>query len=71
MCSEIGVSLARFRLASDRDEIEEKWNELSTYDVGKAELNLIFNFSELISDNKLIGKGILTLSICLFKLATI
>ncbi|XP_046668556.1 TBC1 domain family member 19 isoform X1 [Homalodisca vitripennis] len=33
MCTEIGVSLARFRLASDKDELEEKWNELSTYDI--------------------------------------
>uniref|UniRef100_A0A1B6D6P0 Rab-GAP TBC domain-containing protein n=2 Tax=Clastoptera arizonana TaxID=38151 RepID=A0A1B6D6P0_9HEMI len=33
MCTEIGVSLSRYRLASDRDEMEEKWNELSTYDI--------------------------------------
>jgi len=41
MCNEIGVPLARFRLASDRDELEEKWTELSTYDIGEpqAEIN--------------------------------
>ncbi|RZF48656.1 hypothetical protein LSTR_LSTR010746 [Laodelphax striatellus] len=33
MCTEIGVSLSRFRLASDRDELSDKWNELSTYDI--------------------------------------
>lgn len=35
MCTEIGVSLARFRQASDKDELEEKWSELSTYDIGE------------------------------------
>jgi hypothetical protein len=41
MCNETGVPLARFRLASDRDELEEKWTELSTYDIGEpqAEIN--------------------------------
>jgi hypothetical protein len=36
MCNEIGVPLARFRLASDKDELEEKWTELSTYDIGES-----------------------------------
>jgi hypothetical protein len=36
MCNEIGVPLARFRLASEKDELEEKWSELSTYDVGES-----------------------------------
>lgn len=33
MSNELGVALARFRLASDRDELEDKWTELSTYDI--------------------------------------
>ncbi|XP_066993745.1 TBC1 domain family member 19 [Anabrus simplex] len=33
MCNELGVCLARFRLASDRDDLVEKWTELSTYDI--------------------------------------
>lgn len=35
MCSELGVALARLRLASDKDELIEKWTELSTYDIGE------------------------------------
>lgn len=34
MCTELNVSLSVFRLASDRDEIIEKWNMLSTYNIG-------------------------------------
>jgi hypothetical protein len=41
MCNEIGVPLARFRLASDRDELEEKWTELSTYDIGELQVILV------------------------------
>jgi hypothetical protein len=41
MCNEIGVPLARFRLASDRDELEEKWTELSTYDTGEQRVNVM------------------------------
>lgn len=36
MCTEIGIPLSRFRLASDRDEMLEKWNELSNCDVGMS-----------------------------------
>ncbi|KAG7207128.1 hypothetical protein KM043_001002 [Ampulex compressa] len=32
-CSELNVPLARIRPAVDRDELAEKWDELSTYDV--------------------------------------
>jgi len=34
-CSELNIPLARIRLTTDRDELAEKWNELSTYDIGK------------------------------------
>lgn len=44
MCNEIGVPLARFRLASDRDEFEEKWTELSTYDIGELQIK-VMNFN--------------------------
>jgi hypothetical protein len=43
MCNEIGVPLARFRLASEKDELEDKWTELSTYDVGES-VSLSMNF---------------------------
>jgi len=35
MCNEIGVPLAHCRSASDRDVLEQKWAELSTYDIGE------------------------------------
>ena len=34
-CSELNIPLARIRSTADRDELAEKWNELSTYDIGK------------------------------------
>ena len=34
-CSELNIPLARIRSTTDRDELAEKWNELSTYDMGK------------------------------------
>lgn len=33
MCSELGIQLAKVRVTSDKEEILEKWGELSTYDV--------------------------------------
>ncbi|XP_039278684.1 TBC1 domain family member 19 [Nilaparvata lugens] len=42
MCTEIGVSLSRFRLASDRDELSDKWNELSTYDIDLASYRPVY-----------------------------
>lgn len=35
MCSELNVPLARIRPSADREELGDKWNELSTYDIGK------------------------------------
>jgi hypothetical protein len=34
MCNELNVPLARIRPNSDREELSEKWNELSTCDFG-------------------------------------
>ncbi|KAK7864633.1 hypothetical protein R5R35_012408 [Gryllus longicercus] len=42
MCNEIGVPLARYRLASDRDEILDKWTELSTYDVDLSQYRPVY-----------------------------
>lgn len=41
MCTELGVSLSLFRSASDRNDIVEKWNMLSTYSVGMCCLQLL------------------------------
>lgn len=38
MCNELGIYLAKFRYPNDRDEIAEKWGELSKYDVGKCQI---------------------------------
>lgn len=38
MCIELGISLSVFRVASDRDEILEKWNLLSTYNLGQFDI---------------------------------
>jgi len=35
-CNELNIPLARIRPTSDREELAEKWNELSTYDIGKS-----------------------------------
>ncbi|KDR14568.1 TBC1 domain family member 19 [Zootermopsis nevadensis] len=42
MCNEIGVPLARFRLASEKDDLEEKWTELSTYDVDLSQYRPVY-----------------------------
>lgn len=36
MCGELGVPLARLRQTTDKEELEEKWTELSTYDIGRT-----------------------------------
>lgn len=41
-CSELNIPLARIRPTADREELAEKWNELSTYDIGK----FYFNFTK-------------------------
>lgn len=35
ICNELNIPLARIRPIADRDDLIEKWNELSTYDIGK------------------------------------
>ncbi|XP_063223950.1 TBC1 domain family member 19 isoform X2 [Bacillus rossius redtenbacheri] len=42
MCAELGVPLARLRLASDRDELSDKWNELSTYDIDLSQYRPVY-----------------------------
>ncbi|EEB20025.1 conserved hypothetical protein [Pediculus humanus corporis] len=42
MSNDLGVPLSRFRLASDRDEIQEKWTELSTYDVDLSQYRPVY-----------------------------
>lgn len=42
MSNELGVPLSRFRLASDKDELEEKWTELSTYDVDLSQYRPVY-----------------------------
>nr|CAD7197748.1 unnamed protein product [Timema douglasi] len=42
MCSELGVPLARFRLASDKDELSDKWTELSTYDIDLSQYRPVY-----------------------------
>lgn len=48
MCNELNVPLARIRPNADREELAEKWNELSTYDIGKV---LFWGFFFSPSDN--------------------
>lgn len=36
MCTELGISLAKLRPQQDKEEIMEKWGELSNYDVGNT-----------------------------------
>lgn len=35
MCSDLETSLAKIRPQSEQEELAEKWNELSTYSLGK------------------------------------
>ncbi|XP_043797622.1 TBC1 domain family member 19 [Apis laboriosa] len=40
-CNELNVPLARIRPNADREELAEKWNELSTYDIGDLNIDLL------------------------------
>lgn len=40
MCNELNIPLAKIRSSADRDELAEKWNEMSTYDIGINELSI-------------------------------
>lgn len=41
MCEEIGINLSCYRCNPDRDEMLQKWNELSTYNTSKHCLSYI------------------------------
>jgi hypothetical protein len=41
MCEEIGIHLSYYRSKADRDEMLQKWNELSTYNTSKHFLSFI------------------------------
>lgn len=34
MCADLAIPLGKLRSTSDKEEMTEKWNELSTYDIG-------------------------------------
>lgn len=53
-CNELNVPLARIRPNADREELAEKWNELSTYDIGDLNIDLLNKNS-----NKNIKKAII------------
>lgn len=40
-CNELNVPLARIRPNADREEFAEKWNELSTYDIGDFNIDSV------------------------------
>lgn len=42
MCSDLETSLAKMRPQSEKEELAEKWNELSTYNLGKKGQILLF-----------------------------
>lgn len=39
MCSDLETSLAKIRLQSEQEELADKWNELSTYNLGKYSIS--------------------------------
>ncbi|XP_018353400.1 PREDICTED: TBC1 domain family member 19 isoform X4 [Trachymyrmex septentrionalis] len=41
-CSELNIPLARIRSTADRDELAEKWNELSTYDIDLSQYRPLY-----------------------------
>ncbi|XP_019697461.1 TBC1 domain family member 19 isoform X2 [Harpegnathos saltator] len=41
-CSELNIPLARIRPTSDREELAEKWNELSTYDIDLSQYRPLY-----------------------------
>ncbi|KAL0276146.1 UNVERIFIED_CONTAM: hypothetical protein PYX00_003780 [Menopon gallinae] len=42
MSNELGVPLSRYRISCDREELEEKWTELSTYDVDLTQYRPVY-----------------------------
>ncbi|XP_067206864.1 TBC1 domain family member 19 isoform X2 [Linepithema humile] len=41
-CNELNIPLARIRPTSDREELAEKWNELSTYDIDLSQYRPLY-----------------------------
>ncbi|XP_076644487.1 TBC1 domain family member 19 [Halictus rubicundus] len=41
-CNELNVALARIRPREDREELAEKWNELSTYDIDLSQFRPLY-----------------------------
>ncbi|XP_043251093.1 TBC1 domain family member 19 [Colletes gigas] len=41
-CNELNVPLARIRPSADREELAEKWNELSTYDIDLSQYRPLY-----------------------------
>ncbi|XP_076681352.1 TBC1 domain family member 19 [Andrena cerasifolii] len=41
-CNELNVPLARIRPSADREELSEKWNELSTYDIDLSQYRPLY-----------------------------
>ncbi|XP_017783128.1 PREDICTED: TBC1 domain family member 19 [Nicrophorus vespilloides] len=42
MCSELGITLARARSSQDREELSEKWGELSNYDIDVSKYRPVY-----------------------------
>ncbi|XP_015123054.1 TBC1 domain family member 19 [Diachasma alloeum] len=42
MCNELNVPLARIRPSADKEELAEKWNELSTYDIDLSQYRPLY-----------------------------
>lgn len=51
MCSDLETSLAKIRPQSEKEELAEKWNELSTYNLGKLFAQILY-FDVNPSSNK-------------------
>lgn len=51
MCNELNVPLARIRPNSEREQLLEKWNELSTYEIGIFESSFLILVSFDININ--------------------
>jgi len=47
MCEEIGINLSCLRSTADRDEMLQKWNELSTYNTSRSFIFMVLTYSLL------------------------
>lgn len=53
MCTDLETSLAKIRPQSEQEELSEKWNELSTYNLGNFSYKLTHMIGGLVVNNKL------------------